>query len=345
MLFHSLYASQHGVDIEQMVCHLEEDLEIESFKRAWQSIVERHAVLRTSFRWQNLGEPLQEVHRSVMVPIEELDWRGMTPAERDKRLQIFLETDRKKGFDFGAAPLIRLALLRLDELSYRCIWTFHHILMDGRSFPTVLREVFALYEAFRSGRHMALDQPRPYRHYVQWLKQQKPSASEAFWRTTLEGFAAPTSLLLSPKNAEDGGGYAEQETQLCKQTTAALQSLAEQEGFTFNTIVQGVWALLLSRYSGESTIVFGNTRACRRSAIEGAETMVGLFINTLPLRLDVPPGAELLPWLREVRARHVLMRDHEHSSLVDIQGWSNVPRGIPLFESILVFENYSLNAA
>ncbi len=347
MLFHSMYAQQSGVNIEQMVCTLHENLDSSAFKRAWQRVVDRHSVLRTSFQWENLSEPLQQVHTDVSLLFEEQDWRDLSPTEQETRLETYFQVDRRRGFDLTAAPLMRVALFRLADAHYKCIWTFHHALIDGRSYPSVLKEVFAFYEAFCQGQDLQLETPRPYRDYIVWLQQQDSSKSEAFWRQMLEGFTAPTPLpvaqaLSSTREQEEGQEV--EEICLSEETTEALRLLAQHHQLTLNTILQGAWALLLSRYSGEEDVVFGATRAGRRSALGGtAESMMGIFINTLPVRAAVTPEKMLLPFLKELREQSVAVRDYEHTSLLKVQGWSDVPRGRTLFDSFIVFENYLLN--
>jgi amino acid adenylation domain-containing protein len=347
MLFHSLYAPQSGVDIEQMVMGLRETLDISAFTRAWQRVVEWHPALRTSFRWDGLSEPVQEVHRQVRLSLTQQDWCGLSAHEQGSRLEAYLCPDRQRGFDLSQAPLMRLALFRLGEADYRCLWTFHHILLDGRSLPIVLREVFAFYDAFRRGQDLQLEQPRPYRDHIAWLQQQDTPSAEGFWRPALEGFTAPTPLVVDRLLGNAPGleeGHGEQELRLSEATTAALESFAQGHQLRLNTLIQAAWALLLSRYGGEEDVLFGVTRACRRSSVEGAESMVGLFINTLPFRVRVPHGMPVLPWLKELRAQHLALRDYEHTPLVNIQEWSELPGGTPLFDSILVFENYLLNS-
>ncbi|HET9985575.1 MAG TPA: amino acid adenylation domain-containing protein, partial [Longimicrobiales bacterium] len=224
---------------------------------------------------------------------------------------------------------------------YRLVWTFHHALLDGRSFPVLLREVFAAYDAILAGGAPVLEPAAPYRAYVDWLEARDPAASESFWRRALAGLAAPTPL---PGASASSGrsSYADRETRLSAAASAGLRALAEREGLTLGTLVHGAWALLLARHSGEAEVVFGGVRSCRRSAVEGADSMVGLFINTLPLRVEVPPDAALVPWLRGVRARWTAIRAHEHTALSQVQAWSPLPARQPLFESIVMFERYEL---
>jgi amino acid adenylation domain-containing protein len=347
MLFHTLYAPQSGVYFEQLSCTLQGDLDIPAFHRAWQRVVDRHPILRTCFVWEDLDEPLQIVRQQAQLPWEQHDWRECPPDKQQERLEVFLQADRERGFELSQAPLLRLALIRVSENTYHCIWSFHHALLDGWSTPLLLKEVFAFYEASRRGKDLHLERSRPYRDYIAWLQRQDSAKAEAFWRKTLEGFTAPTFLGESPTpdSALGQGSQAEQRVQLSVAATTALFSFARQHQLTVNTLVQGAWALLLSRYSGEDDVVFGATVSGRPAALAGVESMLGLFINTLPVRVQVSPEDTLLPWLRKLQAQQAEIRQYEYSPLTQIQRWSTVPRGLPLFESILVFENYPIDTA
>jgi natural product biosynthesis luciferase-like monooxygenase protein len=346
MLYHNL-ARESGVDIEQIVCSLREDLNVEAFENAWADVAGRYEVFRTSFAWEGLDEPVQRVQPHVALALDVQDWRKLSGAEQQERLNAFLEQDRGRGFNLNQAPFVRLTLLRLGEADYTFIWTLSHAMMDGRSFTQVLAEVFDSYDARRDDRTVAPESPRDYRDYIDWLHNRDATRDESFWRRMLKGFTAPTPLPATrPSGVENSqrGDRGEQSIELPVATTSTLRVLAEQSGLTLNTMVQGAWALLLSRYSGERDVVFGATRACRRSSVEGADSMVGLFINTVPMRVQVSPGKPLLEMLTEIRDQHVAIRDYEHTPLVKIQQWSDIPGGSPLFESIVVFENYLLNS-
>ncbi|HEX8852042.1 MAG TPA: amino acid adenylation domain-containing protein, partial [Pyrinomonadaceae bacterium] len=356
LLFHTLYAPESGVYVEQLSCTLNGELNLDAFGRAWQQTIERHPILRTAFVWEGLDEPVQVVRRSVRLPFAQEDWRALPAAEQEERLHVFLKDDLRQGFDLAKAPLLRIALLRLSADTYQFVWSYHHLMLDGWCIPLVLREVFAFYEAFSRGQSLAPERPRPYRDYIAWLRRQDLKQAEAFWRRTLKGFHAPTPL--PTIKAFDGTGgetvgevgrqeeaYGEQEISLPADTTAALQRLARSHGLTLNTFVQGAWALLLGRYSGERDVVFGVTVAGRPAELVGVESMVGLFINTLPFRVKVDGGQELLTWLKELQEQQVELRQYEYSPLVQVQGWSDAPRSLPLFESLLVFENYPVEAS
>src|SRR5215510_5116520 len=290
MLFHTLYDPKSGVYFEQLSCTLRGDLNISAFKRAWQHLMERHPALRTSFYWEDLDKPLQVVHTQVELPCEQQDWRGLTLSKQHERLETFLQIDRGQGFALDQAPLMRCALIQAAENIYHFIWSYHHLLVDGWCIPVILKEVFIFYTAFDQGQRVSLDSPRPYRDYILWLQQQDLSQAEAFWRQTLQGFTAPTALgvdrTMGDLSAQQED-YMEQRLQLSAATATALQSLARQHHLTLNILMQGAWALLLSRYSGDEDVVFGVTTSSRPTTLAGVESMVGLFINTLPARVHV----------------------------------------------------------
>ena len=346
MLFHTLHTPASGVYFEQLICTLDEGLDVSALKASWQRVVERHPILRTFFVWEHRDRPLQIVREQVKLPWEEYDWRGDNLAKKQAQLEGFLEIDRRRGFDLTKAPLMRLSLIRVTQETYQFVWSFHHILMDGWCLPLILKEVSAFYEAFRHGKDLYLETPRPYQDYIAWLQQQDLSKAETFWRERLRGFTAPTSLetnWTTSASPDQTQGYGEQQVRLSVAATAALQAFARQHQLTLNTLVQGAWALFLSRYSGEEDVVFGVTVSGRSTDLVGVESMIGLFINTLPMRVQSPREAPLLPWLTEIQAQQVNMQQYEYTPLAEMQRWSRAPHGTPLFESILVFENFPLS--
>ncbi|WP_423782433.1 amino acid adenylation domain-containing protein, partial [Fischerella thermalis] len=344
ILFHCLADPKSGVYFDQFSCTIEGNLNIAAFHRAWQQVLNRHSILRTCFLWEGLKEPVQVVHRQVKLPFVHQDWRHLSSVAQQEQIEAFLPSDRCQGFNLTVAPLMRLLLIQLTDHSYHFIWSSHHLLLDGWSVPLIFQEVLAFYKTFAQGQTLFLPSPRPYRDYIVWLQQQNLFEAETFWRQTLKGFTAPTKIGENQNNQQTStDNYKEQQLRLQASTTAALQSLAQKHQLTLNTLVQGAWALLLNRYSGEADVLFGVTVSGRPAALPKAESMVGLFINTLPFRVEVDPEAFLLPWLKQVQVQQVETRQYEYSPLVEIQGWSEVNRGLPLFESILVFENYPVD--
>jgi len=347
ILFHSLYSPELGVYFVQLCCTLRGSLNPEAFECAWQQVVARHTILRTSFYWENLDKPLQVVNRQVNLPFEQQDWREMAVKEQQAQLETWLKRDRASGFNLAQAPLMRLTLIRIAEEAYQLIWSKHHLILDGWSTALVFKDVVQQYQALCQGQTLPLVSSRAYGDYIAWLQQQDLAKAEKFWRQTLGGIQAPTPLIsrTGDLSGESKPDYQEQSIKLSAETTTALQSLARQHQLTLNTLVQGAWALLISRYSGESDVIYGNTVSGRPVDLVDAESMVGLFINTLPVRVTIDGEQSLIPWLQQLQTQLVEMRQYEYSPLVKVQGWSEIPRGIPLFETLVVFENYPVERA
>ena len=237
---------------------------------------------------------------------------------------------------------MRLTLIQIAETTAILVWSFHHLLLDRWSVEVVQHEVWAAYEALRQGYALPGKSPRPFRDYLGWLQEQDLAEAERYWRHTLKGFTAPTLLGVDQGPATAGhqpGHYDAQQLTLSEPATAALHRLARQHQLTLYTLVQGAWAVVLSRYSGTEDVVFGTTVSGRSAGLRGMEAMVGLFINTLPVRMYVDPTQSVVAWLKEVQAQQVTMRQYEYSPLFEIQKWSEVPGGVPLFNTLLVFEN------
>nr|AXN93625.1 PuwH [Symplocastrum muelleri NIVA-CYA 644] len=348
ILFHTLYEPESGVYFEQFSCTFSGNVNVLALEEAWQQVVDRHPVLRTIFVWENRKKPLQIVRKQAKLPWTNYDWRSLTPIEQQEQLEALLMAEQKQGFKLDQAPLMRCSLIGMREDTYEFIASFHHLLIDGWSIPILFKEVFVFYEAFNRGDRLSLPSPRPYQDYISWLQRQDLSIAEAFWRHNLEGFTTPTPLVVDRAlfhKSHHQGITQEKEFQLSVTATATLQSFAQQHRLTVSTLVQGAWALLLSRYSGESDVIFGATVSGRPPTLSGVESMVGLFINTLPVRVQVAEDMALLTWLKQLQEQQVEREQYSYSPLVEIQGWSEIERGIPLFESLVVFENYPIDAS
>ncbi|MCH9652218.1 MAG: non-ribosomal peptide synthase/polyketide synthase [Deltaproteobacteria bacterium] len=359
MLFHSLYSPGEGVYVTQMSCELVGDLDLEVLKGAWARVIERHAILRTGFAVDGLEEPLQVVRRKARLKVRHEDWRPYSEGEREDRWRRFVAADRKHGFDLTKAPLMRFALFQVDAELHRCLWTSHHILLDGWCLSVLLEELQILYEAGRRGHKVHLDEPPPYKNYIAWLQEQDAAAAETYWSRRLEGFEEVVPGLLSAPHQggvqeadpEDRGEEEPQESNtpkadhgegslvLSQQETEDLSASARRLGLTVNTLVQGAFALLLSRYTDRREVIYGVVVSGRPAQLQGVDDILGLFINTLPFRVGIAPRYLVGEWLEGLQSHLAEMRQFEHSALTDIQRWSSIPPGEPLFENIIAFQN------
>lgn len=355
MLFQSLYGARTGIDIEQMVCSMQ-GVDAAALEAAWNQVWQAQEVLRTSFEWFGLDEPTQRAVPDLPLPWQFLDWRDRR-GSCEEDLEDFLRQDRLEGFQLNRPPLMRLALIRVINESFRLVWTFHHILLDGRAFPILLRQVAQLYQVFVRDEALPADssslQPlRPFCDYPCWLKEQDLAPARDYWKTLLRGLDHATPLGLDrpqppvPTGALEFGLLS---SRLSVEETRRLQAVAAQYDLTVNTLVQGAWAVLLARYSGEPDILFGTTRTVRHTALDGQGTgdMVGLLINALPVRVQVLPEVPVMDVLRQLRAQVLALRGSlaEHISLAEIQKLGELPPGSRLFDSLLAFENHTHEAA
>src|SRR5271166_2802 len=344
LLFHTLLEPDSDVYFEQLTCELHGTINEEAFAGAWRLLVARHAILRTAFVWKGPREPVQVVHRTVELPWQKEDWRELDLGAREAKLAAFLSEDRRRRFEPNRAPLMRLTTVRLTDDVWQLVCSHHHLLLDGWSFPLLLREFSEAYDSFCANRTPALRPARPYSSYLAWLRRRDATRAEIFWREGLRGFIAPTPLsIVRPRRG--GGDYAVAEVLLSQEETQRLRAAARELRVTLNTLLQGAYAVLLNRYSGVDDVVFGISVAGRPPDLPGVETIVGLFTNTLPLRVSVPAEAKVAPWLRGLQERQLALQEFEYSALSDIQRWSEVPAGQPLFETLLAFENYPVDAA
>ncbi|MFE0019384.1 amino acid adenylation domain-containing protein [Amycolatopsis sp. NPDC059021] len=342
MLFHTLLDPGSGVDFEQLLYRFDGPLEEAALEKAWQQVVARHSALRARLLWQGVDRPLQLIERTVRVPFTVLDWSGDGFA-RAERLDEWLERDRRQGIALAEAPLLRVTLFRVAAREHLMVLSFHHVLLDGWSVRLVLRDLMTYYRAAVRGRPSTLEPAPKYSSFLRWLAAQDTAAAERYWKAELADFSAPTKITADRPGTDDG--FATVELELDAEESARLREFARTQRITVNTVLQGAWALLLSRYTGERDVVFGATMSTRPPEAERVESMVGLMINTLPLRVRVERARPVGAWLRSVQEAQLALRQYDYTPLVLAQSSSGVPQGTPLFETLLVFENYPAAAA
>lgn len=344
MLFHTISAPNSGVDVQHIAMTLNESININAFRSAWNFITARHETLRASFDWENLDNPISLVAEEVSLPITELDWRHLSKTQQEDQFQSLMEIDRQQGFNLSKPPLMRIMVIQVSNSITWCLWSFHHIILDGRSFPIVLQELFTKYDSIQSGKSIQLKDPFPFSDFVQISEAYNHSKSEKYWSELLEGFSAPTPLGLAHTKPTEpvASAVKNRVTFLSEHTVKQLNEFARDIGVTMNTLVQGAWGLLLHHYTAEKDIVFGNTRS-GRNLYEPAKNSVGMFINTVPVRVKIDNQQTLVDYLRELRAQHISVREHESSPLSQIQKWSDVDGSDSLFHTLVVFESYDLS--
>ncbi|HEX2927596.1 MAG TPA: amino acid adenylation domain-containing protein [Ruminiclostridium sp.] len=343
MLFHTLYAPGSAVYFCQLSFEMRGVADMDILNKAWQILLDEYPILRTSFVYEDLKEPVQVVNRNVILPFEVLDWRDMEYSNKQKELENFLKADRAQGFELTKAPLMRITVIRMSEESYRFIWSFHHILLDGWSSALVLEKSTKYYEALLNGRELNLSKNPRIRDYIVWLKRSDIKKAESFWKSVLEGYDTPINTGLELSNTNQTGQeetHRDQSIYLSTEMTSELHSFAKKTHVTLNTVIQAAWSIVLNRYSGEEDIVFGITVSGRPSDLQGVESMVGLFLNSVPLRVRLSPGDSIPNLFKRIQDQQSEGRQYEYLSLTKLQEWSEIPNGTPLFQTLLVFENY-----
>ncbi|MFJ8630153.1 amino acid adenylation domain-containing protein [Streptomyces sp. NPDC093568] len=338
LLFHSVYdEAAPDVYLVQQAIDLEGDLDTDALAAACRTLLRRHANLRAAFRYQGVKRPVQLIPHQVELPWEETDLSRLPEADRAAAADGLLEEDRLRRFDLARPPLMRFTLIRLGARRYRFVLTNHHILLDGWSRPMLVRELLALYRT--KGDDSALPRVRPFRDYLQWIAAQDRDTAVAAWREALAGLDGPT--LVSPQAAERPPVVPGRlETELDAADHAALGVLARERSLTLNSLVQGAWAVVLSGLTGRDDVVFGTTVSGRPPEIAGIETMVGLFINTLPVRVRLRPDEPFVDAVRRTQDEQTRLQAHQQLGLAEVQRLAGAGE---LFDTTMVFENYPVD--
>lgn len=342
MLFEILSEPDSGAYFEQGLCKLSGDLDVEAFEVAWRQLISRHSALRTAFAWEGLSKPVQIVYREAQLNFERIDWSDLPDEQHDRQLRNLISRNRHRAFDLASPPLMRLTLIRLAKQSYQFVWAIHHLVHDAWSTFLLLQEALTLYADLREGCPVSLAVAPPYKQYVSYLKQRPATdATESFWRGYLRGFKAPASLPETPqqRQSHDEELHAQQETRLSHNLTAAIDAFARRNHLTLNTLALASWSLVLGHYSDKRDVLFGTVVSGRPEDLEEADRMVGLFINTLPMRVEVPPPMLVIEWLRSLQEAQTKLRQYEFTPLRQARGWSELPPHARIFDTILVFQN------
>lgn len=341
MLFHTLYEPESRLYFEQILVSAEGEIDRGDLERAWAVVIAAHPALRTSFHWEQIDKPVQVVHRVVGTRLSFLDLHHIPRSSQAAELAKFCEADRQVGFDMEKAPLLRVTLIQLSFATYRLLVSFHHAILDGWSFQRVYRQFLETYLAFRRGETPQVPPSRPYKNYIRWLHKQDLTAAERYWRKVLADYDGGPRLMLHPR--QDADEYAAHEQPLSAEKTAALRHFAQRHRLTLNTVVQAAWAILLGRLTGSDDVVFGTIVSGRPSDLAGVDEMVGLFINSVPIRVLLPREADVIAWLQALQASQFEARQYDFSPLVQIQAWTGVGEERALFDTIIAFENYPVH--
>ncbi len=342
MLYHSLLDS--SAYVSQAMPTLRGRVDLSLFRQAWQHVVAQFDIFRTAFVGQG-----DDIHQLV-VEHAEMDWyeedlRHLSQAQQQRHVTEYQQSDRRKGFDFLTAPLQRISVFWLEDDCYQLLWSHHHALLDGWCSPIVYQHVITAYQTLLAGQPLTSASVPVYQHYIEWLHQQNPNAAQQFWGEYLDGVEQATDLSILKPGAAKASEQKMAAFQFSAEQTAALKTLASQYSTTVNTVLQLAWGYLLHRYSDDDTVVFGTPVSGRPPEVDGIEEMVGLFINTVPVKVDFKGQHNVGEMLQTLHTAFQACNAYGFLPLTDIQQQSAVTQGQSLFSSMLIFENYPLDTA
>ncbi|ROM93494.1 non-ribosomal peptide synthetase [Pseudomonas brassicacearum] len=348
MLLHTLLEPGTGLYYMQDRYRINSELDPQRFAQAWQAVIARHEALRASFCWDISAQMLQVIHKPGSTPIEYLDWSAVAETEQEPKLQALLKREREAGFDLLNQPPFHLRLIRVGAARYWFMMSNHHVLIDAWCRSLLMNDFFEIYSALGEGREAQLAVPPRYRDYIGWLQRQSLAEARQWWKNNLQGFERatpiPSDRPFLREHAGDSGGMIVGDcyTRLDTRDGAQLRELAQAHQLTINTFAQAAWALVLRRLSGDRDVLFGVTVAGRPVDMPHLQRTVGLFINSIALRVKLPEGHQpcsVRQWLSGLLDINLQLREYEYLPLVSIQETSELPKGQPLFDSLFVFEN------
>lgn len=341
MLFHALYDKASAAYFEQLSFAIAGDMDTTLFEESWNELFRRHDILRTSFLHKGADMPLQIVWRERKIEFNVHDLSSLIEEHRETAVREFKETDRKRPFDLSRDVLIRMTIFKAGEGLFEAVWSYHHILIDGWGSGTLLKQLFETYGSLIKGQKPVSKPASPYSEYIKWLEALDRQESKNYWADYLSGYEQPALL---PRSGGNGNGKDFKSDilafELEEYLSSGLSRFATRNQVTLNTLIQTVWGILLSKYSGLEDVVFGVTVSGRPADLPGVEDMIGLFINTIPVRIKVPQNLVFAEMIREMQKTSLRSEPYHYCSLADIQSAGPMKQG--LLDHVLVFENYPL---
>ncbi|MFS0655872.1 non-ribosomal peptide synthetase [Bacillus sp. 179-C3.3 HS] len=335
MLFHTLHHQEKGFYVEQMDMKVKGTLRHDLLEESMNIIVDRYDIFRTVFLHEKVKRPIQVVLKKRPFHLDVIDIQGLNEKEQLMRIETFKQEDQRKGFDLSKDPLMRASLFQTAPSTYRWIWSYHHILLDGWCFGLVVQELFAVYEALLNGTSYKLQPVKPYKEYIEWLERQDKQASLQYWQHALAGFDGQSTFKEQRKRTKDHE-LSEIEWSLSKEETVALSELALQQNATLSSALQSVWSILLSRYQRSNDVLFGTVVSGRPADLAGVDRMVGLFINVIPRRIQLTDEMTFRSLLTDTQQRSLADEPHQYMPIYDIQAKVGHKQ---LIDHIVVFEN------
>jgi amino acid adenylation domain-containing protein len=340
ILYHGLESPNSDVYFQQFSCKIDGLFSIERWQQCWAIITQRHTALRTLFTWDKREHPLQIVRERVTLAWQQFDWSNLDKTQQVTKWQSVLQRDRDLGFELSKAPLVRFTVAEIGQGQALFLFSFHHILLDGWSQRLLLDEAITLYQQVNIDANLQTKAP-PYANFIDWVYAQDNEQAKQFWSAQLKDLQNPTYIASQEHNKKPTNTQNKQvaELRLAGANLSSLIENAKQHRVTLNTLVLGAWAKVLGNECQTDDVVFGTTVAGRPADLPESDKIAGLFINTLPLRVNVSANFAMHEWLKQVQANQANCRQFEQTALSDIQKWADNRSGKALFDCIVVFEN------
>ncbi|MGG2183797.1 amino acid adenylation domain-containing protein [Bacillus altitudinis] len=335
MLFHTLHHQEKGFYVEQMDMNVKGTLRSDLLEKSMNIIVERYDIFRTVFLHEKVKRPVQVVLKNRPFQLDIVDIQDLSESEQLERIDRFKQKDQLRGFDLSKDLLMRASVFQTGPSSYRWIWSYHHILLDGWCFGLVVQELFAIYHALLHDIPYRLEPVKPYKEYIQWLEKQDKQASLEYWTQSLAGFEGQSTFKEQRKQTNEHE-LGEIEWAMSKEETAALSELALQQNATLSSALQSIWSILLSRYQRSNDVLFGTVVSGRPADLAGVDRMVGLFINVIPRRIQLTDQMTFRSLLSETQQQSLAAEPHQYIPIYDIQAKAGQQQ---LIDHIVVFEN------
>ncbi|WP_298427966.1 condensation domain-containing protein, partial [uncultured Kordia sp.] len=340
LLFHSLYDNDTSGYAIQFQCDIINEFSKESFYKTWKYLIEKHTILRTAIYAEGLAIPVQCIYEDVQLPIQEIDFSEHSEETLKQKLNKFLEQDRNTGFELKKAPLFRISLLNIGNGKTRMIFTNHHILWDGWSLSSLMQRFMLCYTALETNGNFPHIQFDDYGQHIRHIANKNSAKGISFWKKYLAKISLPTYLPFIEDASKRNKVFGNAEKEFVFK--GDIKSFTEKHRITTNTLIQGAWAFLLSKYTGQKNVVFGATISGRDSAIANVEEKVGLYINTIPVSNEISGKLNVANWLQTLQKDHTKGREEfGYLPLSIVESQNNIKD--TLFDSLLVFENYPMD--
>ncbi len=347
VLFHSLYLSNidqvdYSTNHTQNTVEFSSKVDVSVFRKVWAKVIQNHSILRTGFIADRVKIPLQFVYKDTDVPFTFLDYSDLSDQEADLKFEAYRKEDVKKQFVFTAPPLMRVTLVKFNESKYKMIWTRHHILLDGWSNQILIKEILALYANYYFDEEPLVIKEDNFQDHIKYLKTIDSYKEKSFWNTYFENYEQPSLLPFTSEKLDRNKGkgqFKKEQIYFDKEYTQKIIDLSQSFHVTPNTLMQGVWAILLSRYTNLSDVIFGATVSGRPTHLDYTNK-VGIFINTLPTRCILSEGEDLKSFFTRMQRESVSLRNFQHTSINNIKEWNSIKE--ELFDSLWIFNNFPI---